>query len=703
MQHWYTAQELAGLHGVPGTDRGLRKVAERESWESRRRAGTKAMEYAFTSLPDQTRAALIEAAMAQVPVAQTPEPVTAAVAKVDAPAAATVAELTDRQREVADARLAFVREIHRLVPVIGKEKAIAELVARAKAGTLPPHLQDLVRVANAKAGANRALSRRRLYDWCSQVDGTNERARLPVVLAPRTKVVTQALPAWAPYLLKLWSQPQKPALAQVVALLQSKLPAEVEPPTYNQAYRFLKRLSVVDREKGRLGTRAMKNLLPFRRRGFDQLLPADIYSADGHTFDAEVAHPMHGRPFRPEITTVIDVATRVVVGWSVDLAESGFAVLDAIRRSAIECSAPAIFYVDNGSGYDNALMKAEGTGLLSRLGTTVKHSLPYNAQAKGVIERVHQTLWVTGAKTLPTYMGKDMDAEAKQKVYKLTRRDIKDVGRSQLLLSWDDFIAWCAAQVATYNARPHSSLPKVRDTNDGRLRHMTPAEAWAQGERNGFTAERVSPEEADDLFRPQIERTVLRGEIKLFNNIYFDAALAHYHDEVVRVGYDILDAGQVWVRDQEGRLICKAKWNANRADYMPVSQIEQSREKRADERRRRLELRLAEVEQERRGGQVLEHQVPADDTLQQLLHELNHLPAAIEAEPVTRMRETAAVIPMPASDEDKFERWLRLKEVLENGGTLSEDDEYWVDSYGRSRKCAAMLELRGMGQLPLAR
>jgi putative transposase len=49
---------------------------------------------------------------------------------------------------------------------------------------------------------------------------------------------------------------------------------------------------------------------------------------------------------------------------------------------------------------------------LSRLNITVSHALPYNSQGKGVIERSHKTLWVNAAKNLPTYIGKDMDAEA---------------------------------------------------------------------------------------------------------------------------------------------------------------------------------------------------------------------------------------------------------------------------------------------------
>lgn len=115
-------------------------------------------------------------------------------------------------------------------------------------------------------------------------------------------------------------------------------------PTYSQAYRFInEKMGNVEAQRGRMGSRELKNLKPFIRRDTEQLLPTDVYTADGHCFDAEVAHPMHGKAFRPEITAIMDVATRRMVGWSIDLAESGWAVLDAVRMSACRCGIPAIF------------------------------------------------------------------------------------------------------------------------------------------------------------------------------------------------------------------------------------------------------------------------------------------------------------------------------------------------------------------------
>ncbi|MER2602051.1 MAG: DNA-binding protein, partial [Candidatus Competibacter phosphatis] len=42
---WYSAQDLAGLPGMPGTDRRVRSTAEKNLWVSRAKARGKGLEY----------------------------------------------------------------------------------------------------------------------------------------------------------------------------------------------------------------------------------------------------------------------------------------------------------------------------------------------------------------------------------------------------------------------------------------------------------------------------------------------------------------------------------------------------------------------------------------------------------------------------------------------------------------------------------
>ncbi len=59
MRDWYSASKLAGLPGLPGTERGIQLLAKREAWPSRPRAARGGgREYPLSSLPIVTRIAL---------------------------------------------------------------------------------------------------------------------------------------------------------------------------------------------------------------------------------------------------------------------------------------------------------------------------------------------------------------------------------------------------------------------------------------------------------------------------------------------------------------------------------------------------------------------------------------------------------------------------------------------------------------------
>ena len=58
-ERWFSASALAGFAGVPGTERGINKAADREGWARRQRLRGKGWEYAFSSLPATTQAAIL--------------------------------------------------------------------------------------------------------------------------------------------------------------------------------------------------------------------------------------------------------------------------------------------------------------------------------------------------------------------------------------------------------------------------------------------------------------------------------------------------------------------------------------------------------------------------------------------------------------------------------------------------------------------
>lgn len=235
-------------------------------------------------------------------------------------------------------------------------------------------------------------------------------------------------------------------------------------------------MPAIERMRGRMGPRALRQLKAFVRRDVADLWPTAVYVTDGHTHHAQVQHPLTGKQFRPEITATIDVVTRRLVGWSTALAENTWGTIDALRHAFTTSGVPDIWYVDNGSGFNNVVFDDALTGLLSRFDVEKHNRLPYRSQAGGVIERFHK-VWIEEARLLPSYVGVDMDPEARKRVDTIVATDIETRGSSRLLQSWPDFVAWMDEQVVDYNNRPHSALPKIVD-GTGKRRNMSPNEAW---------------------------------------------------------------------------------------------------------------------------------------------------------------------------------------------------------------------------------
>jgi putative transposase len=577
VKEWLTAAEIASLPRAEiTTPQGVNRAAMRAGWLRRRGSGSaQAWEYHITSLPASIAARYLARSSSPAPAL--------AIAPASAPSS-----LRDHQRKRMEARLALLQHLDHIAETAGVNEAVRTMVELAAKSELPAHLQALVPVANARAGdsGERTLSARTLLRWRAERKNGN------AALATRDGREAPP-PGWGDALMTALARPQKPALSDALREIAATLPAGAEMPSYGQARRFLAKMSVIERNRGRMGPRALKQLRAFRRRDLAGIEPLDLVLMDGHQFDAEVAHPRHGRPFRPEVTAVIDAATRKIIGWSVALAESQHAVMDALRHAATTHGVPSILYVDRGSGYEGEIISAPVIGLLARMGTRHETSLPYNSQARGLIERAHQTLWVRAAKQLPTYLGADMDPEAGKKVHKLTRAAIKARSTSPLLMPWMQFLIFADEQVKAYNARPHRRLPKI----DGR--HLSPDEAYACWLEQGGSPAQLTPSEADDLFRPTIEVTTARGEVRVFSNVYFHRDLEHRTGERVMVAYDIHDAAKVWVKDLDGRLLCVATLDGNKTPFLPAKTVAEAKaERRHQERRRKLLVHLGEVDAE---------------------------------------------------------------------------------------------------------
>lgn len=662
---------------LPHTRQGLNKMAERLTWPRRQDQKTRAWEYPLSALPQAFQNAVTRRAVALSPAALPP-----------APCRPAAAALKDWQRQSEEARLILLAEVDRLQLDLGvsARKAILALVLMAAAGELPAPLAAAVPLANMRRGENgeRTLSYRTLYRWL----GDRKAGRLAPIAAEEVPI-----PAWADTFLALYSRPTKPDITEVLADLW---PAEQDKPSYGQVRRFLAKLDTISRHAGRMGPRALKAMRTYRARDVSELWPGCVFIGDGHTHKKEVAHPIHGQPFRPEITSFLDVYTRKWVGWSSALAENTWAVADALLHAVSTTTACDILYYDNGSGAKNKAWDDDVTGLAARLGMTKMHSAPWSSQSRGIIERFHRTVLHRVARRGETYVGSRMDEEARRKAYKITRKDIKASGTSRLLPSWAEFIAEIDAEMVRYNDTPHGGLPKIRDPLTGAKRHQTPNESWAAAIAEGWTPDPLTVDEARQMFRPRVERTTRRALVEWIGNEYYAPELEALHGKRVVIAYDLHDATRISVYLRDGRYVTEAIWNGHQSSYVPVSFAEKAREQRVEGKLKRLERHADVARAELTPQLVIDHQ-PIEVLTPDVI-------AVAEAEfaRLERHQDVLAAEPVPyAASEDgerpKFlddESWARW--VLENPDKALPADRTELRHRLRNRSFCMFLEMQGL-------
>ncbi|MDA5619315.1 transposase, partial [Pasteurella multocida subsp. multocida] len=159
---WLTVSELVKCPSLPSSERGCRKALDKLTKKNpsirRKKAGTKAFEYNSLYLSQQIQQEIQEL-FSNAVVQRRPSLPT--VKQID------LNNITSKQREIADARMALVAYVQNLEQVQSRDAAIKFICNSAKSGQLPDEVMALVERANCKNGKNcgRVLSHRTLYGW----------------------------------------------------------------------------------------------------------------------------------------------------------------------------------------------------------------------------------------------------------------------------------------------------------------------------------------------------------------------------------------------------------------------------------------------------------------------------------------------------------------------------------------------------------
>ena len=604
----YSVAELLKLKlsTLPQAHKNVLDKAKRENWESRKRVGKGGgMEYALCSLP-QALQDEIRTKFAVSIVKAKPKSLPADLRHVE------LKTLTEKQREVAGARMALVAQVAQLEQAQPRYKAIKFFCEQIKHGGISSDLMRLVEIANNKKGKNRTLSDRTLNQWVldyEKADTPEERLK---ALAPMQRVAKKAEEiVWLPDFLAIYRQTNGINVAEAYHYFSAEWDARFadEPlrlemkPSIDQVRAALAKLPKHIKEIGRKTGSELRALNTYVKRDWSVLQVNDVWVGDGHAMKLKVAHPEHGRPFIPEVTLIMDTSCRFIVGWSASLAENVLAVADALRYG-VERS-------DNGGGEKNWMLDGDITGMLPRLGINHQTGIPGNPQGRGIIERVHQTILYRIARQFETYHGTGADRDTIRQVSTavISLDKAKRKGATQLtpkqqwavgkLPSWNQFLDAVKAGVDWYNnEQVHSEIG------------MTPAQKRRQlmEKMNPDDLVFVTPVEARDLFRPSTLRVAQRGWLQLFNNYYFSAKLLDVDGQKVQVMFDIHDPSQVIVRKQDGTFVCYAELDGNKRDAFPMPFVEKTRQERHARRAKLKQEQLDEINAELNPIITIEHQ-----------------------------------------------------------------------------------------------
>mgnify|MGYP000862068144 CR=1 FL=1 len=637
---------------LPENIESIRYRAKTQGWEFIEEVGKarggRLKKYLIASLPVEIRTAIQQKqaealfAEAQEAEAKLPVPRQRRNTEVMSPEALAEAEklLNGQQRKVANARCAVCMEILYRHNVHGLKKihAMQSFLDDLHTGKLPEPLMSNLAAANARSN-DATVSIRSLKTWLPLYENARSGLERLVALAPKPtrKEQNPMDAAWLPVFQGFYAIPTKPKMAHAYEEF-ARWWAENRPsetlPSYSAVRNTWAKLPPIVQERGRSTGSELKKLAAYVKRDWvTNLKPLQVGIIDGHSFKAQVRHPVHGQPFKPEVTLMIDGNTRLVTGYSLGLAESSMEVMNTVRHAVGVFGVPLVIYSDNGAGETAKRLDDEVTGIFTRLGMRHETGIAGNPQGRGIIERWWKDNLIRLARNYPTFRGEGMDSGVKNLTYRKQTSAFNAQGKGKELTveqqrhiaqvpTWKQFAEDVKAVVEAYNNRPHSELPKNPDTG----KHFTPVEFFRfQTARYELVYDKLTERELQTLFMPMETRVTRRGWLELHNESYFAQELVDYHGQTLHIAYDMADASYVMVYKPDHTLICKAVLNGNTRDAFAVPMLEKEQLKRAERKIKRAEKQAALARAET--NPALEHAQTWDE-----LGSMGWKESAIEAE-----------------------------------------------------------------------
>lgn len=395
---------------------------------------------------------------------------------------------------------------------------------------------------------------------------------------------------------KLWLHPHRFSmrLAYRMAIAECAQKGITQTPTYRSAARFLKDIPEDEKDYYRGGKKEFNDkALPYAEGDYSDLAVHEAWNSDHHQLDLFVTDGKGCKPFRPWLTAIQDLRTRVIVGWVLSKKDpNSDQILQAVYQSVTDHGLPELMIVDNGKDYQSHAVtgnmkrkrrKAESiadispsrlSGCFNILDVEVSYCWPYHGQSKP-IERWFRTLEEQFCILHNGYCGSSPQKQPSS--FK------KEMSKPEELLTLDELEALLGNYIEkTYHQSKSEAIG---------LEGMSPAAIYAKY----CGAQRiVDPCELSiACLKATRDLSISRNGLTWKKARYDDPMLRPYRGKgkCVRLRYDPNNMESVMVFDLQDRLICEAK-RVQR----------QRRVKTTEEDWKRSEKRRSEV---RKAAQVL--------------------------------------------------------------------------------------------------
>lgn len=387
MREWFTAHELAGLPGLPGTHSAVVRRAKRDGWVSRRRKGRGGgREYGLASLPAETQAALLRREGGQKPAAKRPA----------------------RQPGVADRETLW--QVFESKPQTLKDTAAYRVRA----------LRAVQRLTENGVGRSRAVaetadafgeSRATLYRWLKAVKGLDEADWLPA-LAPayqgRADRAECSPEAWD-FFKSQYLRQEGPAIATCYEWMRE---AAAENgwsiPSLRTINRWVSEIPLTVRVLKREGEEALMRLYPSLERTVAELHALEWINGDGYQHNVFVEWP-DGTVGRPKTWFWHDVYSRKFLAWRTDRTEHSDMIRLAIGDVLEHYGIPEHVTIDNtraaankwlsgglATRYRFKVVEDEPLGLFPQLDIKVHWTSVHNGKGHGQGKPVERAFGVGG-------------------------------------------------------------------------------------------------------------------------------------------------------------------------------------------------------------------------------------------------------------------------------------------------------------------